>query len=311
MLSRKTETAISIAGLAAMIIILASVFYIQADYNLERLGVVVDGIAGATQSIEAIFDVSDDFVPFSAPETYLEGELYEKINGKAPLYTSVGFEKLMTQRFTFVKEPDIWIEIYLFKMSSPEAAYSVYSTQRRANVQTVGAISSEHSYKTTSGLYLVNGSDYFEIVSSAENEDLLDAIAGSIEQIAGIDGEDTDFLALPQVLPQRASVEGSSKLYIGSAFGIDNLGMVYVRNYEVGGDTLTAFWIEDGKKAAARFQTFMRDNGIEKIAEVDGIAIYDLFGVYELITLTDNGLIGIHEAYDFETAAEFLKSLQE
>jgi hypothetical protein len=310
MLNRKKETIISTISLALLAIVFGAVFYIQADYDLERLGVVVDGYTSATAGVEAVFTVSAEFEPLSAAEVYTEGELFEKINGKAPLYTSAGFERLTTQRFTFITEPEVWIEIYRFKMSSPKAAYCVYSTQKRPSVQPVASKSREHSYKTSSGIYLAAGSNYFEIITSAENEAVLDALAICIADIAHLQEAENALFELPKVLPDDGAVGGSFKLYLNSAFGIDGLGEVFVRNYETESEQLTVFLIKDGKKALSRFETFMTQNGIEKISDQDGIVIYDLFGVYELITLTENGLIGVHEAFERDNALTILKSIR-
>jgi hypothetical protein len=307
---RKTETLISIIVLAALAAAVGAVLYVQSDYDMSRYGVNTGekrAIAGGAD--DKAFAVSDKFSPMSPPEEYLEDTLYEKINGKAPLYTSAGFERLDTQRFTLNEKPDVWIEIYRYRMSTPAAAFSVYSTQKRSGAQVIDGLSPEHFYKTTSGLYAAAGQDYFEISASAEDDAVVDALIADIEDIAALDRPENSPLEIPEFLPDSKAAQGSFKLYLDGAFGIGELGKVYIRDYVIDGETITSFVILDGVEAMDKFESFMDESGAMKVSEDDGIDVYDLYGVYELITVKDGRLIGVHEAYDEETARELMKKM--
>ena len=90
-LNRQTETLWSVLSLIAVFCILAAVVFSQGSFDLEKFGISNPVANGLDDQKKAIFLVSDNFKVLSPPETYLENELYEKINGKAPLYTEAGF----------------------------------------------------------------------------------------------------------------------------------------------------------------------------------------------------------------------------
>ncbi|MFI4910456.1 MAG: DUF6599 family protein [Sedimentisphaeraceae bacterium JB056] len=310
-LNRTVETLVSIITMAVIVVIVAVILYMQGHYDLGRFGIITgeDAVTGQVSESSGGFAVSDKFTVLSEAEVYSPDTLYEKINGKAPLYTEAGFEELLTQRYTFTAQPDIWVEIYRYRMSTPKAAFYVYSTQKRAKARPVEGLSAEHFYKTTSGMYMAAGNDYFEISASAENEEMLDALAADISDIAMLESPENSLLPVPEVLPDSNAVEGSFKMYLDGAFGIGGLGEVYIRDYELDGRRMTIFVIPDGENAAAKFESFMAESGAEKVSDEDGIDVYDLFGVYELIMLNDGSLIGVHEADDYQAAIELIKML--
>ncbi len=306
-INRKIETVISLMVLAALAAVIVTIVYVQADFDMNRFGIKADGEEfGEASEAEAVFELGEKFTQMSPPERYSEDSLYEKINGKAPLYTSAGFNKLTTQRYSLSSSPDLWIEVYRYQMQTPKAAFYVYSTQKRGSATPLEGFSPDYFYKTSSGIYAVIGSYYWEITSSAEDNDLLETIQDSLPSLTGSD--DGDFFEAPSILPDENAVEGSLTLYLDSAFGIGGLGEVYIRDYEFDGKRLKAFAVINGKNAEDEFQSFMQENTAEMVNDADGIKTYDLFGVYELITRHNGLLIGIHETDHPEVAREFIKS---
>lgn len=308
-LNRKMETVISITVLLALIVVVISILFVQNHFDLAAFGIA--NLTSEKEIIEttAFFSVSDDFEVFSDEEHYGPDELYEKINGKAPLYTDAGFEMLDTQRFTFKPDPQCWIEIYRYTMTSPESAFCVYSTQKRPSGAAIEGINPEYGYKTTSGMYLAAGNKYYEISASAENEAVLEALRACLPQIAELSLPENKFMPMPRTLPDENAVAGSFKLYLDGAFGIGGLGEVYMRDYVLEGQRLTAFTITDGKVALEKYEQFMEENGAEKTGDADGIAAFDLYGVYEIMGLAGGNLVGVHEADDADLGRELIKMI--
>jgi len=308
-LNRKMETVISIAVLFAIICVIAAILFIQGRFDLTEFGVNPAGEKKEIVESVSFFSISDDFEVLSAAEHYGPDELYEKINGKAPLYTDAGFEMLDTQRYTFKSNPQCWIEVFRYVMTSPESAFCVYSTQKRPSGLAIGDISPEHGYKTTSGLYLAAGKNYYEINASAEDEAVLEALRNCLADIAGLDEPENQFIKLPKTLPDDNAVIGSSKLYLDGAFGIGGLGRVFIRDYMVDGQRLTAFSIADGQAALQKYRQFMEENGAEKTDDAEGILTYDMYGVYEIIGIAGDNLAGVHEADSAETGRKLIKMI--
>ena len=90
---------------------------------------------------------------FSLPERFGPETLYEKINGRADLYLSSGFASLKTQRFGVDEAAGAWVELYIYDMTTPENAFSVFSMQRREDAQAAGTV--PNGYRTENAQFLV------------------------------------------------------------------------------------------------------------------------------------------------------------
>ncbi len=130
--ARRLESAISVCILAILFLIGLGIFIKQFDYDMSRFGI---GTAAAPK-FEIPFKLSSlvpaGFETLSKAAVYNPENLYEKINGKAPLYTESGFEELSTQRFVSISDQGLWMELFVYDMAAIRNAFSVYSVQRRA-----------------------------------------------------------------------------------------------------------------------------------------------------------------------------------
>jgi len=126
------ETAIGILILAVLVIIATCVYVKQFDSDMARFGIDTENPQAPRKNLETInlnrFSPAG-FKPLSQTQTYTSETLYEKINGKAPLYTEAGFKKLLTQRFVNKNDQTLWAELYLYDMTDVKNAFAVYSQQ--------------------------------------------------------------------------------------------------------------------------------------------------------------------------------------
>ncbi|MHC4075407.1 MAG: DUF6599 family protein, partial [Planctomycetota bacterium] len=113
--SRVLESAVAIGLLMVLVIIGASVFIKQSHYASADMNGLDWGLL-LPQGYEKLSDV----------EIYDSDNLYEKINGKATLYTESGFRKLFTQRFANSLDKSLAAELYLYDMGEAKNAFSVY-----------------------------------------------------------------------------------------------------------------------------------------------------------------------------------------
>ena len=73
--------------------------------------------------------------PLTAPETFKADTLSDKIDGKAELYLSAGFNRLFSQRFRDEKASDLWIEAFVYDMGNGKThlRYSAPNAGRMLN----------------------------------------------------------------------------------------------------------------------------------------------------------------------------------
>jgi hypothetical protein len=240
------ESAISILLLAILFLIGLAVFVKQSDFDMSRFGIgdasSLSAQVSETGMVEKpLFDFPSPagFKKLSGPETYTPENLYEKIDGKAPLYIESGFVKLFTQRFVSQNDSNLWFEIFLFDMASARNAFSVYSVQRRADVEMWSAV--QFGYRTSNALYFVRDRFYVELVGSSESADLSGAMADAADKLAGPpfllspESRGGEFTEMPELalFPQDNLVPGSAKLYLSGVFGFEGLSNTFVCRYKI------------------------------------------------------------------------------
>ncbi len=311
--NKRLESAVSVLLLAVLFLIGLGVFIKQADVDMSRFGIEAQTAELSAQIPSAKKIEEPDLVSlapagletFSKIEVYVPDNLYEKINGKAPLYTDSGFEKLFTQRFISKDDENLWMELYVFDMAAVRNAFSVYSVQRRADADILSLFLPSFGYRTDNALYFVHGKYYVELIGSAESAQLFKAmteIAGNITSKLKI-GE-VEQIAELSLFPDENAVLGSAKLYLADAFGFDGLTDTFVRQYKLDDETISAFLGKrpDSGKAevvAESYHNFLIENGAttKKAANksLEG-KVLDFYDTTEIVLSTGPFVVGIHEA---------------
>jgi hypothetical protein len=315
--AKRLESVISICLLAILSLTGAGIFIRQSNYDVSRYGIdttAIPKLETQNSKFEIPFELSS-LVPagFEMPskvEVYNSENLYEKINGKAPLYTESGFEELFTQRFVSINDRSLWMELYIYDMGNIKNAFSVYSVQKRAESEAFPSM--QLAYKTGNALYFVHGKYYIELVGSSESGELFSAIAEVARKIQAnlaIDHDSgiTEFA----VFPQENLVADSFKLYLVNAFSFEKLTDIFTAKYKIGSESVTAFIgkradLKEAEVIAESYRKFLIENGATiKNTDNKMLAgkVMDSFGTTEIVFTAGPFVAGIHEA-DNQQAAE-------
>jgi hypothetical protein len=306
--------------LAVLLFIGLGVFIKQSDFEMARFGV---DVATAELPLEDPGKSKDDqtalsslvptgFETLSKTGVYNPENLYEKINGKAPLYTESGFEKLSTQRFVSTADESLWAELYVYNMGTVKNAFSVYSVQRRAEAEPFGPM--RFAYRTANALYFVHGKYYVELVGSAESAELFRAMAEVTRKIrANLTIDPNAAIGELALFPEEDFVAGSVKLYLLNAFGSEGLTDTFTARYKLDDETVAAFLSrrsdpQDAQAVAKGYYEFLINNGATPAQTAKKILegkIVDFYGTTEIVFSIGPFVIGIHEA-DNQQAAEQL-----
>lgn len=316
--SKRLESAISILLLVVLVLVGIGVFVRQFYGDIGRFGIeaaALQGLAGeaTTGSDERTVlagAVPSGFEEYSELKVYEADNLYEKINGKAPLYTDSGFEKLFCVRFANEADQALKMEIYLYDMGAAKNAFSVYSTQKRPDgefpAQWNGLL-----YKTANGVYLVHGKYYIEVVGFAKSQDLVGAMAAVAESLkAGLQVGDDLWDSEPILFGKQGLVAGSSKLYLASVFSFEGLTDTFTARYKADGETVTVFLSEradpqEARKMAESYRNFLIENGAkEKTAAEKALAqtVLDFYGGTEIVFAKGRFVAGVHDAENHQAA---------
>jgi len=302
--------------LAVLFLIGLGVLIKQSRVDMSRFGIE----AAAVPTSEILADLGSltpaGFETASQTEIYDSENLYEKINGKAALYLDSGFKKLLTQRFANKNDSNLWMELFVYDMDNIANAFSVYSTQKRPDVEMLSFAYPRFHYKTGNSLYFVHGQYYVEVVGSSESTKLLSAMVEITQKISGALAADDDTSPLEvkmTLFPKENIVPGSIRLYLTSAFGFEGLTDTFVADYKCGDQTVTAFLSKRANAKEARmiaescYQFLIDNGGVEKTIPLTGLypgKMIDIDGATEIILAIGPFVAGVHEAESYECAIE-------
>jgi len=325
--NKRLESAISILLLTLLLLIGLGVFIRQFDVDMGRFGIdtttegpLSEQIKTNTQEPALDALTPDGFKKLSETETYDAGNLYEKINGKAPLYTESGFVKLFTQRLISKDDENLWMELFVFDMAAIRNAFSIYSVQKRADVHMSAFAKPQPCYRTSNGLYFIHGKFYVELIGSTESTVLDKAMAEIAVKFASqtiIDDAKITELAL---FPEEDFVPGSFKLYLANAFGFDAFNDIFTCRYKLGDQSITTFLSkrpdpQDARTTAESYYNFLIENDAEdkptanKTLKDIGAKVLDFYDTTEIIFAIGPFVGGIHEAENQKAAEELAARL--
>jgi hypothetical protein len=266
--------------------------------------------AGAAQ------DMAAGLEPVSEAERYDADTLSDKIDGKADLYLTAGFEGLSTRRFALAEDKSRWMERFIYNMGNLRNAFAVFSAQRRPKVQAVSIV--QHAYLAGNGLFFVHGPYYVEIIAAEASPEMhkgMNALATAFITSHEVKTED---LAELRLFPSDRRIAGSTKLAASSAFGIEGLDQVFTAAYA--GDQAEALAFvsrrtshDQAEALAAKFHAFWLDFGGEKVAppaDLQWAGIVLILDNYEISMACDDYLIGVHEATNLDFGLGLVKQLQ-
>jgi hypothetical protein len=319
------ESAVGALILFVLIITAAGVYKVQRDVNMARFGVVGEiqtlsseqpGANKANKSAISFASLAtDDFSPVGNAETYDTDNLYEKIDGKAPMYQEAGFQKLTTQRFANGKNPDWGLELYLYDMGGVKNAFSVYSRQKRADAEDINDLDKmSFGYQAGNAICITRGRYYVEMIGFAEAPQLLKAMKSIAHNLsAKLPSNEDDKIIELGYFPAEGTVAGSWKLQLDNAFGFDGLTDTYSAQYKTGDKTVSIFFsrrknADEAKAVAKNYYDFLITNGA-KASSIDseslksaGASVLDFYGNTEIVFSAGVFVGGVHEADNKEAA---------
>ncbi|AQQ08565.1 hypothetical protein L21SP3_00349 [Sedimentisphaera cyanobacteriorum] len=314
--NRKLETTMSAVCLGIIAAAVLGVLLKQNDYDMSSYGLKPSAeessgrqADSAGQAAPAQGDVPEGFKIFTPEKTYTEETLYEKINGKAPLYTDAGFEKLSSTRFAMKSNPELWFEANVYHMAGLEAAFYVFSTQRRPEAIYKGIDNPLWEYRTENGYFAFAGSRYFEFVGSSQSEEL---VAEMIKVGRNMAGSPADELPEAVAFLQNSDVLDNKtvKLSLDNTFGVEGLKDILIAS----SDGRMLFWSKCLSRDAADqmlkiYDSFLSKNGYNLAEKGENSRTYEFFGLKEHFYVDGDVFAGVHEVENLEPAKEDLLSL--
>lgn len=318
------QTFSSLVILTILVIIGAGV--IMAQYRRNPAVLQKDAIVPTADNIDRPSQPAPDksflplppgLVPLTASEIFEAQTLSDKINGKAELYLSAGFVRLISQRFKDESGPDLWIEAFLYDMNNSQNAFSVFSAQRREDGTSIGI--TPHSYQTSNAIFFVHGNYYVELIASEAFERVLPSMKLLAESFIRNTRTETAVINEMEVFPQQDLVADTIVLISSDAFGFEGLDKVYTAEYELDGAGLMAYFSrrqtgDEAGKLSNAYRNFLLDFGgqaIETQLPIKNAQSIEILDTYEIIFAYGAYMGGVREAETIDQAKKLVLRLYE
>ena len=320
----RQQTSFSLAVLFILLVIGTGIFLAQFNYNPAVLQkdlflppTAKDADPALTALTESIIPLPPGLVPLTLPESFDAQNLSDKINGKAELYLSAGFNSLNSQRYKDIKGSDLWIEAYIYDMDNGQNAFSVFSAQRREGAAKLDL--AQYAYRTSNALFLVHGSFYIEIIASEATERAFNPVKLLAENFISHTATQTAIIQEKDLFPLQGLVADSISLISADAFGFDRMNQIYTAEYELGQQRLMAYLSrrEENREAqdlAAAYQKFLETFGgqnIDASLPIRDAKLVEILETYEVIFSCGPFIAGVREADSKEQAMNLALQLYE
>jgi hypothetical protein len=225
--------------------------------------------------------------------------MFEKIDGKAPLYIDFGARGLYAG--SFERDGDAW-DMYLYAMADPGGAEGVFIRERSGQVEPADV--GVDSYASSGSLVLHAGPYYIQLgalAAKADIEEAKDLARSILDNLPGVSGEAE---AEKPALPREGQLAGTLDVAPQDAFGFSSLHGVRAAQYVDNGTTATWYTAEGGKETVQAYGDELRTYGAEDVFEDDHGVGGKFLGMWEYLGATPDGLYGVRDAVDRATLTQ-------
>lgn len=170
-------------------------------------------------------------------EVFNPENLFDRINGAAPLYIENNFREMSSMEYI---KGDDYITIQAYRHASPEDAFGMYASERSPDLKYFSF--GGESQGDEQNIFFYAGCMYVKMWTSAENIGaVLETIA---KDFADKIDPDTKYPAIIQAFPPEGKVLHSEAYITSNYIGHEFLRSVYVVKYETDGQSCQAFVVD-------------------------------------------------------------------
>ena len=316
------QTLLSLIILAILAIISGGVFLAQLNPNaaVQQMAPILAAgdkplSAPSASPTKSLIPSPAGQSPLSPAESFDAATLSDKINGKAELYLASGFVRLDSQRFEDPAAGNVWMEIFVYDMQSPQNAFSVFSAQRRDDAQMLDV--GQYAYQTPNALFFVHGPFYVEIVASDISETIHQPMMSFAEAFIVKHPVQAQTIGEKELFPAEGLIQNSISLVSADAFGYEGFDQIFTAAYIHQDNELMAFYSRrktprEAEELASSYREFLTAFGGQSVDFDPGIEtarmIY-ILDTYEVVFSHGPYLAGVREAADKSSAQELALQL--
>lgn len=175
-------------------------------------------------------------------EVFSPENLFDRINGAAPLYLENNFREMTQMEYT---KGDDYISIQAYRHASPEDAFGMYASERSSEL-TFFPIGGE-AQGDDSGIFFFAGNIYVKMWSSAQ-ENVSETMRAIAAHLAGNIDATAGYPPVVNAFPKEDMIPHTETYVTANYIGHTFLNMVYTAKYKIDNKTFQAF-VVDAKSA--------------------------------------------------------------
>jgi hypothetical protein len=254
----------------------------------------------------------DGIKPMSDTEFYNSDTLYEKIDGRAPVYQGFHVQQLRCRSFNVVAAAGSFVDVSEYRFDSPVDAFGMFALERDPKGKPLDFASDGYSGEL--GYFFRRGAVYVQIIASDEKPATLAQAAAIAQNRAKILPADDTGLAGRRKLPAAGMIADSVSFVPENAQGQAVFKDVYQAKYNFDGAELPFFiMISAPADAATAWKSFHdfcgRFGKVEALPDVSGGKIFSaqVFGKWKVVYQRGGELGGVFDAADAAKARAFVE----
>jgi hypothetical protein len=180
-------------------------------------------------------------------EVFDSDNLFDRINGAAPLFIENGFREMTACDYT---KGEDYITIQVYRHATPEDAFGMYASERSSDLTFYRTGGEAHG--DNSSLFFFAGSLYVKIRSNQAEEATGKAMQVIAAAIAGNTDPNAAYPALIGRFPEENKIPHSEAYITSNYIGHDFLNKVYLCKYKQGDLEYQLFVIDAGDGGGAK-----------------------------------------------------------
>jgi len=255
------------------------------------------------------------FAPLAPIESYGPENLSDKIDGKAELYLSAGFQEMSCRSFSLAAV-GAHVEAFVYDMGSAPNAFAVFSGQRRPGSPHLPLTA--NAYATGNALFFTHGQFYVEIVADRASETLLSSLETYAKALLAQLPDAAEVTAQAASFPADGLARDTVRLSATDTFGLEGLNNVLTGEYTLKSGKATAFLaerqsVEQAQAEARRYLDFLAANGYQHVQAAgppQDATVLALDNSFEIVLVRGRILAGVHDATSLAAALELAAKLQ-
>ena len=175
-------------------------------------------------------------------EVFDRNNLYERINGAAPLFFENNFQEMTSMEYT---QGDDYVTIQAYRHATPEDAFGMYASERSSDMVNYSGIGGE-AQGDGYGLFFFSGDMYVKMMASQVSETINETMQNIARVLAEKIDANASYPAVLKSFPKDGLIPYTEAYITQNYIGHEFLKQAYTANY-VWNDRKIQLFVIDGQ----------------------------------------------------------------